>query len=328
MAGSRWYYVLNEHRFGPIPSPELRKLARKRILKPQDLVWKKSLPDWIPAAKVKGLFPKSKQKPKRKTVPHDGDDSYDRFLKGLNAGVQHQRLIPSVESPPDSDVDSDLFDQFEQSARDFDSAETPLKVQLPAPVPRPNTRDGKRRSKNSSSSSDDSVHIPRPNLYPAGFWIRLFAYIIDAVICAILSAPTVLAAFILSQKFAPGFLPPELPKEGVTLSMIIVIMGPVLLVLGAYFILLEASSWQGTIGKALLGLRVVASDGHPISFGAAVLRNLVKFGPWYLVAFLFSGIPGGAIVQLIVFCTWIMAAFTPLKQALHDYAANTVVTRL
>ena len=50
--------------------------------------------------------------------------------------------------------------------------------------------------------------------------------------------------------------------------------------------------------------------GDPISFGRAVLRNALK-----------------TLSTLVVGVGWLMAAFTPRRQALHDLLAGTIVLR-
>ena len=52
-----WYYLLNGEKRGPIDSVELKHMARVGELNLADHVWNESLPDWIPASRIKGLFP-------------------------------------------------------------------------------------------------------------------------------------------------------------------------------------------------------------------------------------------------------------------------------
>ncbi|MBM4072024.1 MAG: DUF4339 domain-containing protein [Planctomycetes bacterium] len=51
-----WYFAHNNERFGPHSTAELSKLAASGQLKPDDLVWNESMPQWKPAATVPGLF--------------------------------------------------------------------------------------------------------------------------------------------------------------------------------------------------------------------------------------------------------------------------------
>lgn len=43
---------------------------------------------------------------------------------------------------------------------------------------------------------------------------------------------------------------------------------------------MEAGRWQGTLGKRLLGLRVMRVDGDPLRFSRSLGRNALKFLPW------------------------------------------------
>ncbi|MDP4183124.1 MAG: RDD family protein [Bacillota bacterium] len=77
-----------------------------------------------------------------------------------------------------------------------------------------------------------------------------------------------------------------------------------------YSIIFEASPLQGTLGKALLKIKVSNIDGSRITIGKAVIRNIFK---------LVSG--------FIVFIGLIMVAITKNKQGLHDIVAKTVVLK-
>ncbi len=78
-----------------------------------------------------------------------------------------------------------------------------------------------------------------------------------------------------------------------------------------YYILMEAFV-GGTVGKLALGMRVELEDGSPITIGASVIRNLLRF-----VDFL----PFAYILGMIMIST------SPLKQRLGDRVAKTVVVK-
>jgi hypothetical protein len=52
-----WYYAKNNERLGPVALAELRSLIAKGGVQPSDLVWSEHLPGWVPARKVRELFP-------------------------------------------------------------------------------------------------------------------------------------------------------------------------------------------------------------------------------------------------------------------------------
>jgi uncharacterized RDD family membrane protein YckC len=125
----------------------------------------------------------------------------------------------------------------------------------------------------------------------AGFWRRFAAYAIDYVLLWLASAALVVVASLT------GFLPDGAPQ----LSAI---------VLAGYFFycsLLESSSWQATIGKHVVGIKVTNRRGERIGFGRAAAR----FG-----AKLLSG--------LTLRCRSLPSS-TKRRQALHDLIAGTLV---
>jgi uncharacterized RDD family membrane protein YckC len=84
-----------------------------------------------------------------------------------------------------------------------------------------------------------------------------------------------------------------------------------LLALGlAYYILCEATTGM-TVGKRLVGIRVVDDEGDPLGLGAAVVRNVLR-----LVDGLFFYLVGA-----------LFALTSPRGQRLGDRAAHTLVVR-
>ena len=121
-----------------------------------------------------------------------------------------------------------------------------------------------------------------------GVGLRFVAVLIDTIIIGVVAG-------ILSAVFrnAPGL------SGGITGILTLL-----------YFIVLEAT--QGaTLGKMALGLRVVKTDGSPISWTDSLIRNLLR-----IVDGLFVYLVGAIFI-------WT----SPLKQRLGDRAANTIVIR-
>ena len=81
-------------------------------------------------------------------------------------------------------------------------------------------------------------------------------------------------------------------------------------VIFVYWILLESSRMQGSIGKRIMGIKVVNASGGRPDIYQAVGRNLLK---------ILSGI--------ILFIGFMMAGWTVKKQALHDKILNMLVIK-
>lgn len=76
----------------------------------------------------------------------------------------------------------------------------------------------------------------------------------------------------------------------------------------AYFVFMESSPKQATLGKQLMNLKVTNEQYQRLSVEQAIIRWICK-------------IPSALILML----GYIMAAFDQKKQALHDKLANTYV---
>jgi hypothetical protein len=55
----QWYYSRDGERYGPLTGEQLKQMAGTGELQPADLVWNETLSDWVPATRIKGLFPKA-----------------------------------------------------------------------------------------------------------------------------------------------------------------------------------------------------------------------------------------------------------------------------
>ena len=140
----------------------------------------------------------------------------------------------------------------------------------------------------------------------SGFWLRFAAYLIDTIIVSLVFVPV---SFVLGMILAASS---DGGGDEATAGLIQAAnMGINLVTIFAtwlYSSLLESSSWQGTVGKKLIGWRVTDLHGNRISFGKATGRHFGKM-----------------LSSLICLVGFIMAAFTEKRQALHDQLAGTLV---
>jgi uncharacterized RDD family membrane protein YckC len=134
----------------------------------------------------------------------------------------------------------------------------------------------------------DAPQVEVTRLQYAGFWIRTGAYLIDAIILGV-------AGFIAGSVMAAMV-------DGILVQIFNLVIGVL------YFALMEGSSYQGTLGKMAVGIRVGDQRGEQISAGNAIGRYFAK------------------ILSAILLCIgFLMVAWDDKSQGLHDKLANTYV---
>jgi uncharacterized RDD family membrane protein YckC len=127
----------------------------------------------------------------------------------------------------------------------------------------------------------------------AGFWRRVGAAIIDAIIVGV--ATSVVVSIVAPNPI--GSYDPTSNGIGVIAGWL-------------YFALFESSVHQGTPGKMILGLIVTDEAGRRVSFWRATGRHFAKF------------------LSAVILCIgFLMVAFTQRKQGLHDILAKTLVMK-
>ena len=132
----------------------------------------------------------------------------------------------------------------------------------------------------------------------AGFWIRLWASVIDSILVCIIIYPVLTAIYGFSYWESSSF-----------------VQGPVDFLLSwvapAVAVVLFWISRQATPGKMAVGARIVdAKTGGKASTRQLLIRYL-----------------GYYVAMIPLFLGFIWAAFDPRKQGWHDKMAGTVVVR-
>lgn len=133
---------------------------------------------------------------------------------------------------------------------------------------------------------------------PAGFWIRFFAYIIDAIIVTSISG-LVLSPLMLVNDGYPieiGFW----TINGIVATFIYYI----------YFFTMT-KLFQQTLGKMIIGIKVVSTENRQLTWSDVFFRETV--GRIIHNAF--------GILKLL----YVIIAFTENKQGIHDMIGNTKV---
>ena len=138
-----------------------------------------------------------------------------------------------------------------------------------------------------------------------GFWIRVVAYFLDGLLLTIAFGIIATVVGVNLIPADPAKMDPAEMMAGMGTFQLIA-----LVVTWLYFALMESSARGATVGKMVLGLRVVDDQGNRISFLRATGRFFAK---------ILSG--------LILYIGFLMVAFTDRKRGLHDMIAGTVVVK-
>jgi uncharacterized RDD family membrane protein YckC len=151
----------------------------------------------------------------------------------------------------------------------------------------------------------------------AGWWSRVFAQIIDGVI---IGAGAVVLLIAITAPFSVGFFAND------TVGVVSLFVGAFIGVLCVAFVaLLYAPAMMArtngkTVGRIVLGIRVVRANGRPVDFGYAVLREVVV-----------KALLGGICATITGGLSWIVDNLWPLwdeeNRALHDFVVDSRVIR-
>lgn len=133
------------------------------------------------------------------------------------------------------------------------------------------------------------------DLFFAGFWMRFWAYLLDILVIASINRLIV----------KPVFRIADISIQGDSLFSPYTIAGAVIFYL--YFILMT-KYFHATIGKMVFGLKVISLKEEKLSWSTILFREGI-----------------GRYISSFLKILYILIAFTPSKQGLHDIFADTTV---
>jgi uncharacterized RDD family membrane protein YckC len=137
----------------------------------------------------------------------------------------------------------------------------------------------------------------------AGWWVRFFAYFVDSLIIGI---PASIVGGIIAA-LTGAFSSTNPNGGGLFIFYAILILATV-----GYFVYFWTQRDGQTIMNKALGIKVVKTDGSPITTGTAIIRYI-----GYIINSIIFGLPIG----------FIWAAFDSQKQGWHDKIAGTIVVK-
>jgi len=147
----------------------------------------------------------------------------------------------------------------------------------------------------------------KPRVAYAGFWLRAVAYVIDNILLGVAAGIFILGPLMQRAGISttdPWALYRNTSRQAFAIDLLMVMAQ------WLYWALLESSVWQATLGKKLLGLYVTDLEGKRITFARASGRFFGKI-----------------LSTLTIGIGYLMAGFTPKKQALHDMIAECLVLK-
>ncbi len=147
---------------------------------------------------------------------------------------------------------------------------------------------------------------------------RLGAFVLDFVIPVVLiGAPLALSGFIaVFEAIAAGELPESVPGVGIGAS----VAGIMLLAWTALTTIFVVRNGQ-TVGKKLVGIKVVRSDGSKAGINRLTwLRNVVNALPSFIPVV-------GLVIGPIYWVVDSLFIFGNARQCIHDKIADTIVVR-
>jgi len=153
---------------------------------------------------------------------------------------------------------------------------------------------------------------PPPTVGYAGFGKRLLAYIVDRIIDSLGAIPGVILAIVGAGLAVGASAQPGGGADVGAAAFGIVFLAYGLVFVGVLAIWLYNCYLLGrdgaSLGKKMLGLKVLDPTGQPLGFGRAILRELVK------------SVLGGVCFILLLWPLW-----DDQKQGLQDKLFNTHV---
>ncbi|TET21711.1 MAG: RDD family protein [Candidatus Cloacimonadota bacterium] len=157
------------------------------------------------------------------------------------------------------------------------------------------------------TQKETTQYVPPPIRY-AGFWARFFALLLDFFFVPIIFSPLIGGAVFLGYYFGsmyvyvidPDYIPAFAAGAGLlTYSLVF------------FFYFLIGHSFGSTIGKRIVGIRLVTFNGSNPGFWRALLRETI----------------GRFLASFIFYLGYLWIAWDSHKQGWHDKVAGTFCIR-
>lgn len=150
----------------------------------------------------------------------------------------------------------------------------------------------------------EAAAVPAADLAKAGFWIRVVAAVIDSFAAGAIQMTFAALLGVVIGLTNGG--------DAEAQSGLAIVTGFFSIVIGvAYYVFFTGYCGQ-TPGKMALRIKVIRTDGSDMDYGRALLRETL----------------GKFVSGILLGIGYLMVAFDPQKQGLHDKIADTYVIKL
>ena len=179
------------------------------------------------------------------------------------------------------------------------------------------------------NKTESELEFEKLILHQSGVFTRLIALFVDITIALLTCIPLV---NYVAEKFSKNIQNGRIVLPIYDYKFSLAVLGVFFLIcfISAIF---ECSPLRGTLGKWLVGNEVVNGFKQEVIFYRALGRQFLKFGALLLIAvFPFVSMEVFIKISLYIIAPAIalnllIAFFSPEKQAIHDLAVRTYVTR-
>lgn len=152
--------------------------------------------------------------------------------------------------------------------------------------------------------NNDQVPVEENNNFyryrAAGFWVRFIAFLFDLLVIG-------MSGRILFYLIWPSGL------ETIAVKSFILVNALFPGIWGSLYFVLLTKYWGQTLGKMIMGIRVISKDGRPLNWSTVIAREV-----------------GGRILSQLLgtYLGYLVCAFHPRKQGLTDIISDTYVVYL
>ena len=264
-----WFYAYQGQRAGPVNDEEFARLVGEGTVGETTLVWHGGMPDWMPYVQARATVPAP---PTAAPAANNGNFP---LAPAPTGAYQAQCSQCGRVFPADEVIRLEGFNVCAECK--------PLLLQK--------IRQGMSPAQGAWG------------MLPArfgGFWIRWGAIVLDVLIMSPLLVVVWFAgmyAIPTAAVYSPG--------DSLLPSMLFQLLYYGLI---AAYEIFFVGRFAATPGKMICGLRVVRSDGSPVTYGRATGRFFARF-----------------LTKFTLYIGYLIAAFDDQKRALHDHVCDTRV---